>query len=62
MILSGKKRKENKEIKVYLNYKPFEQVIRLKYLGIIIDDRFRFSEHTSNTAARSVQLIHSLSK
>jgi ribonuclease HI len=34
----------------------------LRYLGIIIADKFRFSEHIRNTAARSVKLIHSLSK
>jgi hypothetical protein len=34
----------------------------MKYLGIIIDNKFKFSEHMSYTAERSGKLIHSLSK
>jgi len=36
MLVSRRKRREQKEIKVYLNNKPLEQVIRMKYLGIIM--------------------------
>jgi hypothetical protein len=45
MLASRRKRREQMEIKVYLNNKPLEQVIRMKYLGIIIDNKFRFQEH-----------------
>jgi len=45
MLVSRRKRREEREIKVYLNNKPLEQVIRLKYLDIIIDHKFRFQEH-----------------
>jgi ribonuclease HI len=34
----------------------------LKYLGIIIDDKFKFSQHISYTAEKCIKLIHSLSK
>jgi hypothetical protein len=40
MLISKRKRKEVKNINIYLNNKPLEQVITLKYLGIIIDDKF----------------------
>jgi hypothetical protein len=39
------KRKETKEVTVYLNNKPLEQVNTMKYLGIIIGNKFKFSEH-----------------
>jgi len=50
MIISRRKRKENKEINVYLNNKPLQQVSTMKYLGIIIDKKFKFSEHLSYAA------------
>jgi len=34
----------------------------MKYLGIIIDNKFKFSEHISYAAEGSSKLIHSLSK
>jgi len=62
VIISIRKRKENKEINIYLNNKPLQQVSTMKYLGIIIDNKFKFSEHISYAAERSRKLIHSLSK
>jgi hypothetical protein len=34
----------------------------MKYLGIIIDDKFKFGEHISYAAEKCTKLIHSLSK
>ena len=62
MIVSRRKWKENKEINIYLNNKPIQQATKMKYLGLIIDNKFKFSEHISYTAERSSKLIHSLSK
>jgi len=62
MLVSRRKRREQREIKVYLNNKPLEQVIRMKYLGIIIDHKFRFQEHISYAAERCTKHIYSLSK
>jgi len=45
MLVSRRKRKENKNITVYLNNKPLEQFTQIKYLGIILDHKFRFNEH-----------------
>ena len=39
MIVSRRKRKENKNIRVYLNNKPLDQVTKMKYLGIILDHK-----------------------
>jgi len=62
MIISRRKRKENKEINIYLNNKPLQQVSTMRYLGIVIDSKFKFSEHISYAAERSGKLIHSLPK
>jgi hypothetical protein len=43
--LYHRKRKENKEISLYVNNKPLEQVQEIKYLGIIIDSKLNFREH-----------------
>ena len=62
LLLSRRKRKENKNITVYLNNKPLEQVTQVKYLGIIMDHKFRFNEHITYAAEKCAKLMHSLSK
>ena len=52
MIVSRRKRNENKNITVYLNNKPLGQVTKMKYVGIILDHKFRFDEHIKYTAER----------
>ena len=47
---------------MYLNNKALQQVSTTKYLGIVIDNKFKFSEHISYVAERSSKLIQSLSK
>ena len=62
MLILRRKRKEAKEIKIYLNNKPIEQVTTMKYLGIVIDDKFKFSQHISHAAGNCAKRIFSLSK
>jgi len=38
-------RRNTKEMNVFMNLKPLEQVNKIKYLGIIMDSKFKFSEH-----------------
>jgi hypothetical protein len=45
MVISQRKRKENKEVSVYMNNKPLEQVQKIKYLRIIIESKLHFKEH-----------------
>ena len=60
MLVSRRKRKEQKEIKIYLNYKPLEQANKMKYLGIILDNKFKFTDHVNYAAETCTKLIHSL--
>jgi len=39
MLMTRRKRKERKDLEVYLNNKQLRQVKTMKYLGIIIDDK-----------------------
>ena len=47
---------------MYLHNETFEQITKMKYLGIILDNKFKFSEHISSAAERCTKLIHTLSK
>ena len=62
MLISRKKRKEAKVIKIYFNNKPIEQVTAMKYLRMVIDDKFKFGQHISHAADKCAKLIFSLSK
>jgi len=62
MFVSRRKRKELKEINVYLNNRPLEQVNEIKYLGIFIDHKFRFEEHINYASERCTKLIYNLSE
>jgi hypothetical protein len=37
MLVTRRKRRENKQITIYLYFQPLEQVTQMKYLGIILD-------------------------
>ena len=58
----GGRERKIKEINKYLNNKPLQQVLTMKYLGTVIDSKFKFSEHISYAAEWSSKLIQSLSK
>jgi hypothetical protein len=60
MLISRRKRKEGRELNIYLNNKKLKQVTNLKYLGIIIDDKFTFKEHVTYVTERVVKIIHGL--
>jgi len=62
MVISRRKRKEDKEISIYINNKMLEQVQTIKYLGIIIDSKLNFREHIIHISSKCNKLIHALSK
>jgi hypothetical protein len=62
MLVTRRKRREDKDITLYLHFKPLEQVTQLKYLGIILDQKFKFQEHIKYTAERCAKLTHTLSR
>jgi hypothetical protein len=62
LLVTRRKRREDKCITLYLHNKPLEQVTQMKYLGIILDQTFRFQEHIKYSAERCAKLIHNLAR
>jgi len=62
MLVPRRKRREDKDIKIYLHFIPLEQVTQMKYLGIILDQKFKFKLHIRYAAERCTKLIHNMSR
>jgi hypothetical protein len=62
MLVSRRKRRERKELDIYLNNKPLKQVNNMKYLGIILDSKLKFREHLTYITEKCTKLIFTLSK
>jgi hypothetical protein len=62
MLVTRRKRKEVKTIELCLHSKPLEQVRQMKYLGLILDQKFKVQEHIKYTTERCAKLIHNLSR
>ena len=62
MLVKRRKRREDKKITLYLHCRPIEQVTHMKYLGIILDQKFKFQEHIKYAAERCTKLIYNLSR
>ena len=62
MVISRRRRKEDKEISIYVNNKMLEQVQTIKYWGIIIDSELNFREHIIHISNKFNKLIHALTK
>jgi len=62
MLMSRRKRKEEKKVEIYLNNKILEQVNKIKYLGIIFDNKMTFRKHVNYVEEKCTKLIFFLSK
>jgi ribonuclease HI len=62
MLMNRRKRKERKEVEIYLNNKILEQVNKIKYLGIIFDSKMTFKDHVNYIEEKCNKLIFTLSK
>jgi len=62
VMFISRRRKERKSIDIYLNNNRLEEVDKMKYLGIIIDSKFKFNEHIKYATDRWTKLINALSK
>jgi hypothetical protein len=62
MVITRRKREENKEISVYMNNNIIEQVQKINCLGIIIDSKLNFREHIIYISSKCTKLIHALPK
>jgi hypothetical protein len=62
MLMTRRKRKDRKELGVYLNNKHLRQVNTMKYLGIIIDNKLTFREHITHVTGNCRKIIFALLK
>ena len=62
MLMSRRKRKERKEVEIYMNSRLLTQVHSLKYLGIILDTKLTFKNHINYITDKCSRLIFALSK
>jgi hypothetical protein len=62
MLLTRRKRRERKELEIYLNYKLLKQVNSLKNLIIILDIKMTFREHITDMTEKCTKLIFTFSK
>ena len=62
MLMTRRKRKEQKDVEIYLNDELIPQVHSLKYLGIIFDSKLTFIEHINYMAEKCTKLIFLPSK
>jgi hypothetical protein len=62
MVVMRRKGRENKNVLIYLNSKPLEQVNNISYLGIITDSKLKSREHIIHTSRNCSTLIHALAK
>jgi hypothetical protein len=56
-LMTRRKKKEQKDLDIYLNNKLIPQVHSLKYLGIIFDSKLTFIEHINYMAEKCTKLI-----
>jgi hypothetical protein len=61
-MLISRRCRERKFIGIYLNHNRLKQLDKLKYLGIIINRKFKFTRHTKYATDRCTKLINALSK
>jgi hypothetical protein len=52
MLMTRRKRKEGKNLEVYLNNKHLKQVKTMKSLGVIIDNKLTFREHITHVTEK----------
>ena len=62
MLISRRKKKEDRAQNVYLNNKKLKQVTTFIYLGIIMENKLTFKEHIAYVEERCAKFIHGLSK
>jgi glycerol-3-phosphate dehydrogenase len=60
--MKRRKRKERKDMEVYLNNRHLRNVKNMKYLGIIIENKLKLREHITHATERCSKIIFALSK
>jgi len=62
MIITKKRPKNRRDIKIFLDNKELQQADTIKYLDITIDRRFNFNQHVDKITEKSMKIVQALSK
>ena len=62
MFMTRRRRREKKEIEMYVNNKTLQKVNSLKYLGIVFDSKLLFRKHINYIQEKCLKLIFVLSR
>ena len=62
LLVTRRRIEKNRPLRIYMNYEILEQVKTLKYLGIILDNKFTFDQQVENVTQKCTALIHQLAK
>ena len=58
----SRKRNDDREVNIYLDYKRLDQNEEMKYLGIYLDSKFNFNAHIDNSVAKLISFINMLAR
>ena len=50
VLFISRRRNDDREVNIYLNYKRLDQNEEMKYLGIYLDSEFNFNAHIDHTS------------
>ena len=62
VLFISRKRKDDKDVDIYLNYKRLHKNEEMKYLGIYFDRKFNFNAHIDHTVTKLITLINMLAR
>jgi len=61
-LFISRKRNDDREVNIYLNYKRLDKNEEMKHLGIYFDSKFNFNAHIDYTVAKLITLVNMLDR
>jgi len=61
-LFISRKRNDDREVNIYLNYKRLDKNEEMKYLGIYFDSKFNFNAHIDYTVVKLITLVNMLAR
>ena len=58
VLFISRKRNDDREVNIYLNFKRLDKNEEMKYLGIYFDSKFNFNAHIDYTVAKLITLVN----
>ena len=62
VLFISRKRNDDREVNIYLNYERLDKNEEMKYLGIYFDSKFNFNANIDYTVAKLITLVNMLAR